>query len=259
MRATLTEVVHLLMQVPLWVFIGLIAAAIWAWRRPGTRAFRWRYALVAAAAVYYAATIPYGIGLVREALEKQYPVPRVGQAERDPDGVILVLTSGWLRRTPDGYEQKLGEAGWIRTWEAVHLWRRVGGRILFTGAPHPEADGSAAGRMAEVAAQLGVPREALLVEPHALNTRENMLFAKRMIGPRARRVWLVTSAFHMPRSVAAARGVGLEVIPYPCDFRVNEGFDWTDFFPSNSARGSIEDSLHELLGLASYRLRGWAP
>ena len=256
MRATLTEVVHLFLQFPLWIFIGLVFVAVWAWRQPAaSRPYRLRHLFAVSAVLYYVAATPWATHQVASALERAYEVPPITEADRHPDNVILVLTAGWLRRTPDGHEQKLGEAGWIRIWEAVQLWRRVGGRILVTGAPHPSGKGSAAEGMAEVARQLGVPADAILVEPAARNTFENISFSKRMIGE-PRRTWLVTSAHHMARSVSAARAVGLEVIPYPCDRRADEGFDWTDFFPNNASRGMLEPALHELLGIVAYRVRG---
>lgn len=258
MRSTLTELVHLFMQVPLWLVVALAGAAIWSWRgRPGSARRRGRWAFVLGSVLLWLATAPALTTWVESSLEQSYAVPKTTQADRSPDNVILVLTAGWLRKTRDGWDQKLGEAGWIRTVEAVDLWQRIGGRILITGAPTPDGRDSAAAAMARLAMRLGVPAEAIVVEPRALNTHENLLFSKRLVEGDRARIWLLTSAVHMPRSMAAARALGLEVRPYPCDFRANEVLEWTDYFPANSARAALEAVMHELMGIVAYRVRGW--
>lgn len=73
-----------------------------------------------------------------------------------------------------------------------------------------------------------------------------------------RPVILVTSAFHMPRSVACFRAAGIEALPYPVDLETPPIATWRDLF-----RGDILDNLdrtdlalHEYLGLVTYRLSG---
>jgi uncharacterized SAM-binding protein YcdF (DUF218 family) len=258
MRATVTEIFHVLLSFPLWVFLALVALTVHAWRARASRLHRWRRTLAFAAAAFYLVTMPVLPATLETWLEQRHPVPRILESDRRPDNVIVVLTAGWLRRTPTGYEQKLGEGGWERTAAAVRLWRRIGGRLLFSGAPTPDGPDSAAAAMARLAGEMGVPPQALLVEPSSLNTRENLLFSKRLLGSGHGRVWLVTSALHMPRSVMAAEGLGLAVTPYPCDFRADESVrSWTQFVPNNSARPALERALHEIAGMAVYRLRGW--
>ena len=72
-------------------------------------------------------------------------------------------------------------------------------------------------------------------------------------------VLLVTSAIHMPRSVAVFRGVGMNVIPSPTDISIldlrNDGlFNW---LPSVGALGSTSRAVHEYIGLVVYWMRGW--
>jgi uncharacterized SAM-binding protein YcdF (DUF218 family) len=205
----------------------------------------------------YAVSVPAIPVAITAWIEHRYPVLDIAAGERSPDNVIIVLTSGWLRSTPSGFEQKIGEAGWERTVAAVALWRKTGGRLLFTGAPAPDGRDSAAAAMARWARALGVPEDALLAEPASLNTRENLLYSKKLLGEGRHTLWLVTSAIHMPRSVAAARALGLEVTPYPCDFRADQRLTWQTLIPANDALPMLERALHELIGMAAYRLRGW--
>lgn len=101
-----------------------------------------------------------------------------------------------------------------RVRAAVALWAAGGAPLLcMTGgaAPGVRAPRSEAEAMAELARELGVPGEALVVEPRATNTRENALLSARLLLPRGfRRVWVVTQPFHLRRAVYWFRRAGFE-------------------------------------------------
>ncbi len=258
MRALTTDLIHVFFSLPFYVLLALSLITVIAWRADrGLRLHRWRHVLLALVLLVYGVSAPAVPAAISAWIENRYPVPDIATRQHRPDSVIIVLTAGWLRSTPTGYEQKIGEGGWERTWVAVELWRHIGGRLLFSGAPTPDGRDSTAAAMARLAHALGVPDDALLVEPASLNTRENLLFAKKLLGEGRHTLWLVTSALHMPRSVAAARALGMEVIPYPCDFRADQGLSWQMLIPSNHAPPELEVALHELVGMAAYRWRAW--
>jgi len=261
MRSVLTDLVHLLLAMPLYVLLGLAWAGVRAYRAREGRLHRWRHALAVLFVGVYLVSIPATANALLARLEAWWPVPTDAQIKALPgaDGPrMLVLTAGWFRKTEAGYTVVMGAPSWERTETTVGLFQRFGGRLMFTGAPLPDGSDSVAQHMASAARRLGVPAERIGVEAGSVNTHENMLFSERQFGLRAQgRVLLLTSAIHMPRSVAAARGVGLDVLPYPCDFRADTALKWQHFVPSNEAPGALEEVLHEWLGLAMYSLRGW--
>lgn len=257
MRALLTDIVHVFLSLPFYFLLGILLLGLMSYKSArGTTIHRYRHVFPLLGFMVYALSVPATSTLIESHLEDYYSVPAVPEHARRTDNTIIVLTAGWLRSTPQGFEQKIGEAGWERTATAVKLWKKIGGRLLFSGAPAP-GGGSAAEKMALFAREMGVPEQALLVETESLNTRENLLFSKKLIGERGGTLWLVTSALHMPRSMAVAEALGLEVIPYPCDFRVDQRLSWQMFVPANSGPAALEGALHELLGTLQYRLRGW--
>src|SRR4029078_2636944 len=68
---------------------------------------------------------------------------------------------------------------------------------------------------------LGVDKSRLIMERESRNTQENAEFSKALVKPKEGERWLlVTSAFHMPRSVGLFRTGGFAVEPYPVDWRV---------------------------------------
>ena len=113
--------------------------------------------------------------------------------------------------------------------------------------------------MAAFVVDLGVPREALVLEERAGNTRENAIFCADLM--RARRMesaLLVTSALHMPRAAAAMRVTGLQVIPVATDFQATgERVRSLGWAPASDALDRSTRALHEWVGIVVYRWRGW--
>ena len=143
-----------------------------------------------------------------------------------------------------------------RVVEGVRLYKAIpGSKLLLSGGrvfdPVPEAE-----VMAQIAGLLGVKPQDISLESDSRDTADQAEIIAKMIG--RERFILVTSAFHMPRSMALFRKRGLQPIPAPTDFPVREpqGFDPDRFFPRASSLGQVETALHEYLGLAWAWLRG---
>ena len=75
---------------------------------------------------------------------------------------------------------------------------------------------------------LGVDTSTVLFEDQARNTRENASYLKKLADPQPGEKWiLITSAYHMPRSVREFNAAEFEVIPYPVGYRTTHE---TQFF-----------------------------
>jgi uncharacterized SAM-binding protein YcdF (DUF218 family) len=105
---------------------------------------------------------------------------------------------------------------------------------------------------------LGVSGERLMMEGRSRNTWENAEFSKALASPKNGERWLlVTSAYHMPRSVGVFRRIGFAVEPYPVDWRVGGRSDLLAFsIYSIEGLGRVEVALREWMGLAAYRISG---
>jgi uncharacterized SAM-binding protein YcdF (DUF218 family) len=133
-------------------------------------------------------------------------------------------------------------------------------RILFTGGSanlmsNDAREADYAGALLE---SLGVAKARLTMERRSRNTQENVEFSKAMVAPKSGERWLlVTSAFHMPRSVGLFRKAGFAVEPYPVDWRVGGKSDLLAFFPvADDGLGRTEIALREWMGLLAYRASG---
>ena len=104
---------------------------------------------------------------------------------------------------------------------------------------------------------LGVPSEAILEEGAARNTIENIVNVRTMVkgGP----VALITSAYHMPRSLRLARRYGLDASAFPVEFHSQSGgAPWSVFLPSGGAMMTSSAALWEYMALVFDR-RGPQP
>jgi len=144
---------------------------------------------------------------------------------------------------------------------AAALARRFpNARILFTGgsANLISNDAREADYAVEIFESLGIDKSRLIIERASRNTYENAVYSKALVAPKPGETWLlVTSAFHMPRSVGLFRKVGFAVEPCPVDWRVGGSEDLFSFtvLPGEGL-GRTDTAVREWVGLVAYRLRG---
>ena len=105
---------------------------------------------------------------------------------------------------------------------------------------------------------LGVAHDRIAAEDRSRNTLENAANSLRLAHPKPGERWLlVTSAYHMPRAMAAFRAVGFVVEAYPVDWRTRGPKDLTRPFGS-LAEGlrRTDTAVREWVGLLVYRVTG---
>lgn len=173
------------------------------------------------------------------------------------DGEVNSVRGGWeLNRSGDRYVEALRLA--LAHPEA---------KILVAAGPaalalEQEREAFAAQRMFT---SFGVAPERIILDDNSRNTEENAQFAKELAGVTDGQTWLlVTSAFHMPRSVGLFRMADFPVVPWPADYLASGAEGWRvkpDQPPENIAVATI--ALREWIGLAGYMLTGkiadWFP
>lgn len=146
---------------------------------------------------------------------------------------------------------------------AAPLILLTGGRIQWFGGESSEAES-----MANILELMGVPREAILLESRALNTYENAVYTKEILARnKIKKILLVTSAAHMPRSLAIFKKQGIDAIPAPTDFLISDRnliesqfsteSKILSFFPDTENLDRTTQALKEYIGTFIYRLRGW--
>ena len=137
--------------------------------------------------------------------------------------VSLGLVLLWQRKDtkkPANAIVVLGAAQWdgkpspvlkARVDHAVTLWRRgLAPILIMTGGRGPGDTTTEAAVERRYAMSLGVPSEAIRVEPNSRNTAESLRSVASMLGPNAREVILVSDPFHMLRLTILAHRFGLK-------------------------------------------------
>ncbi|MBI1619403.1 YdcF family protein [Aquamicrobium zhengzhouense] len=196
--------------------------------------------------------------LLLHPLEDYYerPVP-------PPDNVagVIVLGGGFegsVNLARGGYELNASGDRFVEAAILARLYPEA--KIVVTGGSgtlllEGEGDGDTAPRLLTA---LGVEPERLVLERLSRNTQENATLTRELLNPQRGEVWLlVTSAFHMPRSVGLFRKAGFDVVPWPTDYRT-AGTETLGLAQDNVADSlqNLAIGLREWIGLIAYRLTG---
>ncbi len=251
----ISKVFWAVMQPAMLLLIMTVAGAVLL----GTRYQRAGRGLVIAAAVF---VVVGGLGPLSTwmilPLEDRFPRTVLG--DRPVDGIIILGGSEDSRVAAGRGAHALNESA-ERMTEAAALARRypnakvlfTGGSIEILGAPTVGADAAEI-----VLRDLGVGSDRLILERKARNTAENAILAKQIADPRPGERWLlVTSAWHMPRSMGLFRKAGFDVEPWPSDYRTaGPGDAWMLFASPVEGLRRLDFVVKEWLGLAVNRLTG---
>ncbi|OGL62734.1 MAG: hypothetical protein A3J27_14300 [Candidatus Tectomicrobia bacterium RIFCSPLOWO2_12_FULL_69_37] len=247
---------------PLTICVGLLILGhvlLWFSRRQKTaRALLLAGTALLAALSFHAVSDP-----MVAALEQRYPPlldplkPAYSDGrEGEPVRWVFVLSGGQHKDPRLPPTSHLSDTSLVRLAEGIRLQRLLPGSRLILSGGSTSGPPSEAETMADVARHLGVNPSLIVLEPETLDTESQARAAPRFVGKD--RFILVTSAVHMPRSIALFRGQGLRPIPAPTDHSVvpRASLGPRDFFPSTAALGGSETVVYERVGYLWAWLRG---
>ena len=223
---------------------------------------RWRKTAIAASAIVLAIIGLAGwttVGvLLLQPLESRFSRP-------DPlpervAGIVLLggAFEGGINLARGGYELN-GNAD--RVVETAILARRYPeARIVVSGGSgslllEGEGDALTSARLFQA---LGIERERLILETRSRDTFENAVYSRELVSPSEGETWLlVTSAFHMPRSIGLFRKAGFDVVAWPADYRT-KGTERFGFAEDGAMDGffALAVAFREWTGLLAYWLSG---
>jgi uncharacterized SAM-binding protein YcdF (DUF218 family) len=183
------------------------------------------------------------------------PVEEGAVQEHNPVEYVVVFAGGI------GYDSKipitslLSDLTLIRVIEGVLIYREnPGSKLVLSGGGGSESYPEAAG-MAGLAKAIGVDEDDIVIESDSRDTKDQARLIKTIVGGKP--FILVTSAYHMPRSMALFKKLGMEPIPAPADYLVTKGkIGINSFFPGSGALRKSEIAVHEYLGVVWAKLRG---
>jgi uncharacterized SAM-binding protein YcdF (DUF218 family) len=189
-------------------------------------------------------------------LENRYPVPPPEAVGRHAGVIVL----GGATQHPSIYMARgqvpLGEAAERMSVPVALMLKHPQMQLVFSGGEgRLLATGVSEAELAKAFyEEQGVDMGRVKLEAGSRTTRENALQVAALLGERCQQPWLlVTSAWHMPRSVPEFEAVGCKVTAYPVDFRTGDATAWTEYSLARSLM-LWQTALHEWLGLGVYRV-----
>lgn len=238
---------------PPGVFVLLILA-LGVWLLLGRKEKGSGWVTIALACVLYIASTGAVSELLIRPLEGAYPPPEASSA-CSADAVV-VLGGGAVSSSPaEGGGPALNPESVGRLVYGVRLAGELPLPLVVTGG-RPFADESRpswAEAAARVARELGIEDERLILEEESRTTWENARYVAELD---IKNPILVTSAWHMPRSVYSFEEHGMSPIPAPTVYRGDPvGPVPPDFLPSASGLETTATALHEYVGLVYYVVR----
>ncbi len=190
-------------------------------------------------------------------LEEKYPPVRLENLGK-ADAILVLGGAVDNLALHEGRTQLTSAAE--RMTDSVFLYqKKKAARIVFTGGSgnlffqtRKESDSALA-----FFTSLGVPASAIVLESESRNTKEN---AEKTAELFRKKGWktaiLVTSAFHMERSILVFEKTGLVLTPWPTDYRSRvKILTIDDFVPSSQSLENTSIAWKERIGLIIYKLR----
>jgi uncharacterized SAM-binding protein YcdF (DUF218 family) len=166
-----------------------------------------------------------------------------------PADAIVVLGSGAL------LDDSLSDESMRRFIHGVHLYnQRLAPIMLLLGpSPQPRKQKRPEAEIrAQIAHEIGIPSEAVIVAPNAYTTQQESKSTAELLRPRgAHKILLVTESMHMRRARLLFERAGFEVIPAASDHYAETSTD-----PDSRFWLTLR-TVQELTALLYYRIAGY--
>jgi len=240
---------HLLLSPLSWsLLLALLLAGGWRRMRRGARA-----SLIVVECLLLISMCPLGANALVWLVESR--VPTTDSCAPPAPDTIVVLAAGFEREPADAQDLAALQPDSVRrAIVGVQLWRRTPAAMLVLAGGGDFAVSESA-VLQEFVQQLGVPAQNIRVESQSHTTWENAEQLRRMQPALPARIWLVSSALHLPRALVAFRAAGFDTCVVASDRRYIPPGGIGYYLPQSSALRKAEAAIHELVGEAVYRWR----
>jgi uncharacterized SAM-binding protein YcdF (DUF218 family) len=173
-----------------------------------------------------------------------------------PIGFVIVLAGGHVSDQRLPVTSQLSGNSLVRLIEGVRIYRKCPGSKLVLSGGGVFDTISSAEIMADIARELGVNQDDIITESVSKDTKDEAILIKPIVNNN--HFILVTSASHMPRSMAMFRKLGMNPVAAPTSYLSmgRSGLNPTCFFPKTSNLIKSERVFYEYLGVIWAKLRG---
>jgi uncharacterized SAM-binding protein YcdF (DUF218 family) len=248
------------MTTPIMWVLGLILLGLILRLRPQRKrlCFFGQFMIIAAGLILYVFSIPAISERLLYSLESQTTRPDI-EALSSLE-LVVVLGGGYY---PSGGFRESGEPSdltYARVFGGVKTFKNSGaGALVLCEGRQENARESGAEVMKALTVKLGVDEDKIITEDKSQNTMENAKELKKLLTPKKqRKIGLVTSALHMPRSERVFRQVFPEdtIVPIPVGYRYKPRECYLEtLIPTARALQTSTEAVHEWIGMLWYTIR----
>ncbi|MBC7388545.1 MAG: YdcF family protein [Opitutaceae bacterium] len=217
--------------------------------------------IISSLILLYVYTTDFVLNILFKQIE--YPLVWFKDLPNDYDAAIVLGGMAAAGKKPDDRTHFPGSPD--RLLHAIQLYKlgkvkRIilsGGSGEIIGKKIPEAE-----YLKNVLLLCEVPDSAIFIENESRNTHENALFSKKLIQDQIKnaspKLLLITSAWHMKRSMGCFEKERLNVTAFPVDSQLPEkNLYLSSFIPNQWNPGRWQILIHEYFGFISYSLSGY--
>lgn len=188
-----------------------------------------------------------------DGLQKQYPPLEFEKKVKISNSAIVVLGSGVEQAFEFPEQYRVTDITLSRLHYAAYLHNKLQVPMIVSGGNHTNTAITEAEAMRTILQKdynISVP----IIEKESRNTlEESKLLAPIIKKNNIQTIYLVTHAWHMPRSILAFKSANITVIPAPMGFiSLKSESTLINLLPSLNALNTCAFALHEYIGIVWY-------
>lgn len=234
------------------ILLALIGFGLYFYRRPLGKIF----IFLSFISLWLCSAPIFSYNLI-EILQNKYPsltLDSLNQLSRQ--GAIVILGGGHLISIELGNKPSLSDTSFNRVRYAAFLHQQTKLPLIVSGGKEPGASYSEAEIMSHTLKE-SFHITTVIQEDQSHNTADEGKFLAPLLKRQGFKiVYLVTNAWHMPRSVYIFQKEGIRVIPAPMGYQVyDHHYTLLSVLPDMHALAATSIAIHELIGLLWYHLR----
>jgi uncharacterized SAM-binding protein YcdF (DUF218 family) len=212
--------------------------------------------LVLAIVWLYVCSTAYVADYLMATLENDHPPKAMSVV---PSADAIVVLGGATRG--DAHLSRMADlnASADRLTHAAALYKAKKAPLILASGGSTTGGRSESEQLRDYLVLMGVPKASVMMERQSLDTRQNARYSAVVLqGRGAKKILLVTSAYHMSRAVPLFQRQGFEVVPAPTDYQRLVGKPAVPrWLPTVDDLGRSTVAIKEYVGFLYYRARGW--
>lgn len=243
------KILQMFLLPSIFIFLFLLLGLIFIFLK---RKKTGRILLIIGLAFFYLFSITPAADLILAPLENQYA--EIKETQLDSANIIVLLMGG-IKNKELPKTSALSESTMFRTAEALRIYfakKENHPQIIISGNNPLSPETKEALLVSEFMESLGVSEEDIILENESRNTLESSKEVKEIV--KNEPFFLITSSYHLPRSMESFQRQGMNPFPAPADFKREGDYNLFDFFPWPENLHKFNLAFHEYFGILFYRL-----